>query len=128
MRARGVALVIVALPQPPLFLTPVAPDYYGRSRHALSHPGGQEGFAMRDVRKIGRRTWLTRVTGGAIAVWTSLSLSGCSGWAVSIGSTGRQASDPGGDGIRRVPLGQNGFTPSYIVIRGKEVAIVDTGV
>ena len=61
---------------------------------------------MRDVRKIGRRTWLTRVTGGAIAVWTSLSLSGCSGWAVSIGSTGRQASDPGGDGIRRVPLGQ----------------------
>jgi len=83
---------------------------------------------MRDVRKIGRRTWLTRVTGGAIAVWTSLSLSGCSGWAVSIGSTGRQASDPGGDGIRRVPLGQNGFTTSYIVIRGKEAAIVDTGV
>jgi glyoxylase-like metal-dependent hydrolase (beta-lactamase superfamily II) len=88
---------------------------------------------MRDVRKIGRRTWLARMTGGAVVVWTSLNLSGCSGWAVSIGGTaapsaGAQGAGATGDGIRRVPLGQNGFTTSYIVVRGKEAAIVDTGV
>ena len=84
---------------------------------------------MRDVRKIGRRTWLARLSGGAVAVWTSLSLSGCGNWSVSIG--GGQESVGAvdfRDGIRRVPLGQNGFTTSYIVIRRGEVAIVDTGV
>ena len=85
---------------------------------------------MRDVRKIGRRTWMARAAGGAVAVWTSLSLSGCAGWAVSIGApTASKAGAQGAaDGIRRVPLGQNGFTTSYIVIRGNEAAIVDTGV
>jgi hypothetical protein len=34
---------------------------------------------MRDVRKIGRRTWLARATGGAVAVWTSLRLGGRDG-------------------------------------------------
>ena len=84
---------------------------------------------MRDVRKIGRRTWLARMSGGAVAVWTSLGLSGCGNWSVSIGgpapSVGAVDSR---DGIRRVPLGQNGFTTSYIVVRHGEAAIVDTGV
>jgi glyoxylase-like metal-dependent hydrolase (beta-lactamase superfamily II) len=94
---------------------------------------------MRDVRKIGRRTWLARATGGAVAVWTSLNLSGCSGWAVSIGMPGapvRKSRGTAGDGpagqaaadFRRVQLGANGFVSSYVVIRGSEAAIVDTGV
>ena len=83
---------------------------------------------MRDVRKIGRRTWLARVSGGAVAVWTSLSLSGCGNWSVSIGGTDSVGAVDSRDGIRRVPLGQNGFTTAYVVIRGGEAAIVDTGV
>ena len=89
---------------------------------------------MRDVRKIGRRTWLARVTGGAVAVWTSLNLSGCGGWAVSIGApatpaTGAQAAGPAAQGdFRRIQLGANGFVSSYIVIRGREATIIDTGV
>jgi glyoxylase-like metal-dependent hydrolase (beta-lactamase superfamily II) len=93
---------------------------------------------MRDMRKIGRRTWLARAAGGTVAVWTSLNLSGCGGWAVSLGMPAaparaaqgseaaeatRQAAD-----FRRVRLGANGFVSSYIVIRGSEATIVDTGV
>lgn len=89
---------------------------------------------MRDVRQIGRRTWLARASGGAIAVWTSLTLGGCSSWAVSLGAPAKPSGTSGSAGaggsgdIRRVPLGANGFTTSYIIIRGKEAAIVDTGV
>jgi glyoxylase-like metal-dependent hydrolase (beta-lactamase superfamily II) len=94
---------------------------------------------MRDVRKIGRRTWLARATGGAVAVWTSLRIGGRDGWAVSLGAptaplayaqgpdhTGHEGQPPAD--IRRIPLGQNGFTTSYVVIRGSEAAVVDTGV
>jgi glyoxylase-like metal-dependent hydrolase (beta-lactamase superfamily II) len=94
---------------------------------------------MRDVRKIGRRTWLARATGGAVAVWTSMRIGGRDGWAVSLGMpstpiTHAQGPDHAGHeghplaDIRRIPLGQNGFTTSYVVIRGSEAAIVDTGV
>jgi glyoxylase-like metal-dependent hydrolase (beta-lactamase superfamily II) len=97
------------------------------------------GRARRDVRKIGRRTWLARVSGGALAVWTSLRLGGRDGWAISLGlpetppaiaqtpdRTARQAADAAA--YHRIPLGQAGFTTSYIVVRGDEATIVDTGV
>jgi len=93
---------------------------------------------MRDVRKIGRRTWLARA-GGALAVWTSLRIGGRDGWAISLGMpatpvahaqgpdhTGHEGQPPAD--IRRIPLGQNGFTTSYVVVRGGEAVIVDTGV
>jgi glyoxylase-like metal-dependent hydrolase (beta-lactamase superfamily II) len=95
------------------------------------------GAQMRDVRKIGRRTWLARVTSGAVAVWTSIRLDGRDGWAVSLGmpaapSAHAQGPDHGDThghaDVRRVQLGANGFVSSYIVIRGAEAAIVDTGV
>lgn len=86
---------------------------------------------MRNVRKIGRRTWLALATGGALAVWTSLQVAGRNGWAVSLGMPGGARAGslgPEEDGIQRVPLGQGGFTTSYIVVRGGEATIVDTGV
>src|SRR4051812_12174156 len=90
-----------------------------------------EGPAMRDVRKIGRRTWLAPAAGGAVAVWTSLRIGGRGGWAISLGAPAAsvawaQGQDPAD--IKRIPLGQNGFTTSYVVVRGSEAAIVDTGV
>ena len=94
---------------------------------------------MRDVRKIGRRTWLARATGGAIAIVTSLRIGGRDGWAISLGlpqtplAHAQGPDHAGHDGqpaatISRIPLGQNGFTTSYVVVRGNEAAIVDTGV
>ncbi len=94
---------------------------------------------MRDVRKIGRRTWLARAGGGALAVWTSLRIGGRDGWAISLGipasaiAHAQRPDHAGHEGqgpadIRRIPLGQNGFTTSYVVVRGSEAAIVDTGV
>src|ERR687893_704427 len=90
--------------------------------------------AMRDVRKIGRRTWLARAGGGALAVWTSLNLGGCGSWAVSIGMPGSASRDargtagaaPAGQSsvdFRRVQLGANGFVSSYVVIRSREATI-----
>src|SRR4051812_29932996 len=86
---------------------------------------------MRAVRKIGRRTWLTRTAGGVLAAWTGLNLAGRDGWAISIGTPTAPVAHgenlPAPD-IHRVRLGQNGFVSSYIVVRGSEAAIVDTGV
>jgi glyoxylase-like metal-dependent hydrolase (beta-lactamase superfamily II) len=89
---------------------------------------------MRDVRKIGRRTWLAVAAGGAVALWTSLRLSGRDGWVISLGTPGAARSvatnerEPDQSDIHRVRLGPNDFTTSYIVVRGSEAAIVDTGV
>jgi hypothetical protein len=88
-----------------------------------------EASTMRDVRKIGRHTWLARASGGALAVWTSLRIGGKDGWAISLRKPAApiaHAQEPAD--IRRIPLGQGGFTTSYAVVRGSEAAIVDTGV
>ena len=97
------------------------------------------GRAKRDVRRIGRRTWLASAAGGMMAVWTSLRLGGRDGWAIRLGQLPvplAHAQGPdhtGADGqslaeYHRIPLGQGGFTTSYIVVRGSEATIVDTGV
>ena len=88
---------------------------------------------MRDVRKIGRRTWLARASGGAGGL-DEPELSGCGGWAVSIWMQ-RGSVDPSRAGglafvldLRRVQLGRERLRPRYVVIRGREATIVDTGV
>jgi glyoxylase-like metal-dependent hydrolase (beta-lactamase superfamily II) len=68
-----------------------------------------------------------------------MQIGGRDGWAVSLGMPSAamahaQGPDHAGHeghppaDIRRIPLGQGGFTTSYVVIRGDEAAIVDTGV
>jgi glyoxylase-like metal-dependent hydrolase (beta-lactamase superfamily II) len=85
---------------------------------------------MRQARQIGRRTWLTRVAWGSFAVWSELHFGlGRRGWGIAIGgrelATGvahAQSTEPAK--ALRVNLG---FVNAYVLIRGKEAAVVDTG-
>jgi glyoxylase-like metal-dependent hydrolase (beta-lactamase superfamily II) len=87
---------------------------------------------MRDIRRIGRRTWLARTAGGLLAVWAGLEFGfGRRGWGIALGR-GRgaiaQAQEPVGTEPHRVILGQNGFVSAYVMVRGNEAVLVDTGV
>src|ERR1051326_8899196 len=114
----------------------VLPFTVGRLRRGTCARGddaesiAEEG-CMRAVRKIGRRTWLTRTAGGVLAAWTGLKLAGRDGWAISLGMpapSGARAEPLPAPDIHCVRLGEDGFVSSYIVVRGSEAAIVDTGV
>lgn len=85
---------------------------------------------MRKAQQIGRRTWLARIVLGSFAVWSEFHFGlGRRGWGVAIG---------GRDLAIGVAHGQNlgpaealrvnmGFVNAYVLIRGKEAAVVDTG-
>ena len=85
---------------------------------------------MRKVQQINRRTWLARVALGGFAVWSELNFGlGRRGWGVAIGD---------GDLAIGVAHAQSlapaqalrvnmGFVNAYVLIRGKEAAVVDTG-
>jgi len=85
---------------------------------------------MQKVQQINRRTWLARVALGGFAVWSELNFGlGRRGWGVAIGD---------GDLAIGVAHAQSlapaqalrvnmGFVNAYVLIRGKEAAVVDTG-
>jgi glyoxylase-like metal-dependent hydrolase (beta-lactamase superfamily II) len=85
---------------------------------------------MREAQQISRRTWLTRVAMGSFAVWSELNFGfGRRGWGVAIGGSDlgvgiahAQNSEPAK--TLRVNLGS---VNAYVLIRGKEAAVVDTG-
>ena len=85
---------------------------------------------MRKIQQISRRTWLTRVALSSFAVWNELNFGfGRKGWSVAIGdrnlATGvAHAQKLGPAEILRVNLG---IVNAYVLIRGKEAAVVDTG-
>ena len=101
---------------------------------------------MHKVRQLGRRAWLAQLGGGALAVVAGLKFGGGrEGYGIRIGVPGagvaaaQTMSDHGHDhdtaghdatpyDTRRIPLGENGFTTAYVLVRGGEAAIVDTGV
>ena len=85
---------------------------------------------MEKVQQISRRTWLARIALGSFAVWTELNFCfGCRGWGVAIGDRDlalglAHAQSLGPTEALRVNLG---FVNAYVLIRGKEAAVVDTG-
>jgi glyoxylase-like metal-dependent hydrolase (beta-lactamase superfamily II) len=85
---------------------------------------------MQTAQQIDRRTWLTRIALGSFAVWSELHFGlGRKGWAVAIGGTGlgidvAHAQPTESAKALRVNLG---FVNAYVLIRGKEAAVVDTG-
>ena len=85
---------------------------------------------MRNEQQIGRRTWLARIALGGFAVWSELNFGfGRKGWSVAIGDRKlavgmAHAQTLEQTQVLRVRMDRvNG----YVVIRGKEVGIVDTG-
>lgn len=80
--------------------------------------------------QIGRRTWLARVAVGGFAIWSELNFGlGRRGWGVAIGGRDlaigvAHAQNLGPAEALRVNMG---FVNAYVLIRGKEAAVVDTG-
>ncbi len=85
---------------------------------------------MNVIRQISRRTWLARMVPGTVAVWTELTFGlGRKGWSVALGGENlavglADAETLGPVEALRVNMG---FVNAYVLVRGKEVAIVDTG-
>ena len=85
---------------------------------------------MGKVQQLSRRTWLAQLALGSFAIWNELNFGfGRRGWSVAIG--GRelaiglaQAQNLDSAKALRVNLG---FVNAYVLIRGKEAAVVDTG-
>ncbi|HXV50073.1 MAG TPA: MBL fold metallo-hydrolase [Candidatus Binatia bacterium] len=85
---------------------------------------------MPNARQISRRTWLTQIAMGSFAVWSELNFGlGRRGWGVAIGGRDfaigvAHAQKLGPAQALQVNLG---FVNAYVLIRGKEAAVVDTG-
>jgi glyoxylase-like metal-dependent hydrolase (beta-lactamase superfamily II) len=85
---------------------------------------------MQKVQQINRRTWLARVAAGSFAVWNELNFGlGRRGWSVALGGRDLALGVAHAQNIEpaemlRVNLGA---VNAYVLIRGKEAAIVDTG-
>ena len=85
---------------------------------------------MEKAQQISRRTWLAQVALGSFAVWNELNFGfGRSGWSIAIGdrdlATGiAHAQNLGSAQALQVNLG---FVNAYVLVRGKEAAVVDTG-
>ena len=85
---------------------------------------------MRNVRQVSRRTWLAQVAAGSVAVWTELSFGlGRRGWGVAIGGRDLASGIAHAQSLGRAELLRvnMGFVNGYVLIRGKQVAVVDTG-
>jgi glyoxylase-like metal-dependent hydrolase (beta-lactamase superfamily II) len=85
---------------------------------------------MRKVHQISRRTWLAQVALGSFAVWSELNFGlGRRGWGIAIGHRDLAIGLAHGQSLGpaeafRVNLG---FVNAYVLVRGKEAAVVDTG-
>jgi glyoxylase-like metal-dependent hydrolase (beta-lactamase superfamily II) len=85
---------------------------------------------MEKAQQISRRTWLAQVAVGSFAVWNELNFRfGRSGWSIAIGdrdlATGiAHAQNLGPAQALQVNLS---FVNAYVLVRGKEAAVVDTG-
>ena len=85
---------------------------------------------MRKVQQISRRTWLAQVAAGSFAIWNELNFGlGRRGWSVAIGGRDlaigvAHAQNLGPTEALRVNMG---FVNAYVLVRGKEAAVVDTG-
>jgi glyoxylase-like metal-dependent hydrolase (beta-lactamase superfamily II) len=91
---------------------------------------------MGDVQRIGRRKWLTRLGGGALAMWAGLDWArGREGWNVLIGGPRKTAAAQGATAAQVLPVNIIYASPNlpapipvaaFVFVRGREAAIVDT--
>jgi glyoxylase-like metal-dependent hydrolase (beta-lactamase superfamily II) len=85
---------------------------------------------MEKVQQISRRKWLAQAALGGFAVWSELTFGlGRKGWGVALGGRDlaigiAHAQNLGPTEALRVNLGS---VSAYVLIRGKEAAVVDTG-
>ncbi|HEY7709720.1 MAG TPA: MBL fold metallo-hydrolase [Candidatus Entotheonella sp.] len=85
---------------------------------------------MRQIQQIGRRAWLARMAKGTFVVWAEVTFGlGRKGLSIAIGDdrlAGSVAQAQTRDPVH-VARVITDFVSSYVLVRGKEAAIVDTG-
>jgi glyoxylase-like metal-dependent hydrolase (beta-lactamase superfamily II) len=85
---------------------------------------------VKKISQLSRRSWLARVVPGTVAVWTEIAFGlGRKGWSIALGGDNlalslAEAQSLGPVEALRVSMG---FVNAYVLVRGKEIAIVDTG-
>ncbi|MBM4263235.1 MAG: MBL fold metallo-hydrolase [Deltaproteobacteria bacterium] len=86
---------------------------------------------MQNIKQVSRRTWLAQVALGSFAVWNELNFGfGRKGWGVALGNqdlaigVAHAAQKLAAAEALQVNLG---FVNAYVLVRGKEAAVVDTG-
>ncbi len=85
---------------------------------------------MREAQQINRRTWLARVGLGSFAVWNEFNFGfGRRGWGVAIGDSDLAPGIAHAQNLEPAKTLQVnlGIVNAYVLIRGKEAAVVDTG-
>jgi glyoxylase-like metal-dependent hydrolase (beta-lactamase superfamily II) len=85
---------------------------------------------MREIQQIGRRTWLAWMAAGTWAVWSELTSGlGRPGWRIALGGADlatRVAQAQTRDPVHALRVITD-FVNAYVLVRGKEIALVDTG-
>ena len=85
---------------------------------------------MQKAQQINRRTWLAHVALGSFAVWSELSFGlGRKGWGIAIGDRDFAMGVAHAQSLAPAQALQVnlGFVNAYVLVRGKEAAVVDTG-
>src|SRR4030095_3766820 len=85
---------------------------------------------MREIQQIGRRTWLAWMAAGTWALWSELAGGfGRTGWRIALGGADlatRVAQAQARDPVQAFRVSTD-FVNAYVLVRGKEIALVDTG-
>ena len=85
---------------------------------------------MRARQQIGRRTWLAWMAAGTWALWSELAYErGRTGWRIALGGADlatRVAQAQTRDPVHALRVITD-FVSAYVLVRGKEIALVDTG-
>ena len=82
------------------------------------------------VQQISRRTWLAQLAAGGFAIWNEVNFGfGRRGWSIALGGPDlalgtAHAQEKSAAKTVRVDLG---IVNAYVLVRGKEAAVVDTG-
>jgi glyoxylase-like metal-dependent hydrolase (beta-lactamase superfamily II) len=85
---------------------------------------------MQQVQQLGRRAWLARMASGAFVIWAEVTFGpGRKGLSIALGDdrlAARVAQAQTRDAVQSLRVITD-FVNSYVLVRGQEIAIVDTG-
>jgi glyoxylase-like metal-dependent hydrolase (beta-lactamase superfamily II) len=106
----------------------IAIDFFSPRQEMSIDP--RQRCLMNDVQQLSRRQWLARLAAGSFAVISELQFGlGRKGWGIALGDAQLAAGVAHAQALGPTKALQvaMGFVNGYVLVRGKEVAVVDTG-